>query len=148
MSSLRRISSASVDNTSSRRFFSRITCWDFCGFDQRFGSAACFSISANCWRNFPASKILPEVTYLIFQPCILLFQFFYHVDLHIKTTPDLFSVPCEPRRALRLKSFPIRASQRISGLLFSLPKGASAAPPQKLSHIDKQTSHPDAYRTW
>src|SRR6266581_1976398 len=108
MSSLRRISSASVDNPSSRRFFSR----------------------------------------LIFQPCILLFQFFYHVDLHIKTTPDLFSVLCEPRRALRLKSFPIRASQRISGLLFSVPKGASAAPPQKLSHIDKQTSHPDAYRTW
>src|SRR5439155_22983886 len=103
MSSLRRISSASVDNTSSRRFFSRITCWDFCGFDQRFGSAACFSISANCWRNFPASKILAEVTYLIFQTCILLFDFFHHVDLQIKTTPDLFSVLCEPRCALRFK---------------------------------------------
>src|SRR5207247_11326270 len=104
MSSLRRISSASVDNTSSRRFFSRITCWDFCGFDQRFGSAACFSISANCWRNFPASKILPEVTYLIFQTCILLFQFFHHV--YLPPSPYSSQRPCAPPRSLRLKCLP------------------------------------------
>src|SRR5436305_14954589 len=104
MSSLRRISSASVDNTSSRRFFSRITCWDFCGFDQRFGSAACFSISPNCWRNFPASKILPEVTYLIFQTCILLLQFFDHV--HLPPSPYSSQRLCAPQRSLRLECVP------------------------------------------
>ena len=51
--------SVSVANMSSRRFFSRITCWDLAGFDHRFGSEACFSISASCGRSLPASKVLP-----------------------------------------------------------------------------------------
>jgi len=37
-----------------------MTCWDRWGFDHRFGSADCFSISASCGRTFSASKILPK----------------------------------------------------------------------------------------
>src|SRR5690242_7008017 len=147
MSSLRRVSSASVDNISSRRFFSRITCWDFWGFDQRFGSAACFSISTNCWRSFPASKILPEVTYLILQPCIFLFEFFHHVASP-KSVRDLLG--CS-----RLKSYrrgpkdlaKIAKHRTIRCSLFSISEGSLTTLLIKLSHIDKQTSHPDAYRT-
>ena len=62
---MRRIRSASVASMSSRRFFSRITCWDFWGFDQRFGSEACFSISASCGRSLPASKVLPKFADLV-----------------------------------------------------------------------------------
>src|ERR1700758_4302596 len=78
MSPLRRMSSASVARASSTRFFSRITCWDLSGFDQRLGSEACFSISVNCWRSFPASKVLLEGTDFVFQRSVLLFEFFNH----------------------------------------------------------------------
>src|SRR5271165_503648 len=62
----------------SRRFRSRITCWDFSGFAHKFGSDACFSISANCWRSLLASKILPQVVNLGLERSVLLFQFFQH----------------------------------------------------------------------
>jgi hypothetical protein len=60
------------------RFFSRITCCDRSGFDQRFGSEACFSISVSCWRSLSASKVLLEGTDFIFQRSVLLFEFFNH----------------------------------------------------------------------
>src|SRR5579872_7492225 len=78
MSSLWRMRSVSLANISSKRFFSRITVWDFCGFDQRFGSDACFSISVSRWRRLTASKILPKFADFIFQDCIFFFKFFYH----------------------------------------------------------------------
>src|ERR1700756_1072741 len=80
MSSLRRDKSASVAKASSRRFFSRMTCWDFSGFDQRLGSEACFSTSVNCSRTLDASKVLPQSANLVFQSAKLLFQFFDHQD--------------------------------------------------------------------
>src|SRR6266849_4151068 len=60
VSSPRRARSASVVSTCSNRFFSRMTCWERSGFDHRFGSADCLSISASCGRTFSASKILPK----------------------------------------------------------------------------------------
>src|SRR5437660_8821255 len=78
MSPVRRIRSASVESIPSRRFFSRITCWDLCGFDHRFGSAACLSISASCGRSLPASKVLPEFADLLLQSCIFLLEFLNH----------------------------------------------------------------------
>src|SRR5579863_6490688 len=80
MSPPRRARSASVASTCSRRFFSRMTCWDFCGFDHRFGSAACFSISASWGRILSASKILPEFVHLLAQLFVRLFQFLIHED--------------------------------------------------------------------
>ena len=38
-----------------------MTCCERCGFDHKFGSADCFSISLSCGRSLSASKILPEV---------------------------------------------------------------------------------------
>jgi len=67
-----------VVSTSSRRLRSRITCCDLPGFDQRFGSDACFWISANCWRSLPASKILPEIVDLRLEGGVLLFEFVQH----------------------------------------------------------------------
>src|SRR5271165_1023515 len=78
MSSPRRARSASVVSTCSSRFFSRMICCDRCGFDQRFGSEACFSISASCGRTFSASKITPEVVNLLAQLLVGLFQLLIH----------------------------------------------------------------------
>src|ERR1051326_3491360 len=78
MSSVRRARSASVASTCSRRFFSRITCCERRGFDHRFGSAACFSISANCGRILPVSKILPKFVDLLAELVVFLFQFLIH----------------------------------------------------------------------
>src|SRR4030095_15066546 len=78
MSSLRRARSASVASASSRRFFSRITRWDFSELDQRFGSEASFSTSLSCWRSLPASKILPQSTHFFLKGGVLLFEFFDH----------------------------------------------------------------------
>src|SRR5579863_214813 len=78
MSSLWRMRLASLPNISSRRFFSRMTCCDFWGFDQRLGSEACFSISANRGRRLPASKILPKFANFVFQGRIFFFKLFDH----------------------------------------------------------------------
>src|SRR5579859_915355 len=78
MSSVRRARSASVASTCSRRFFSRITCCERSGFDHKFGSAACFSISANCGRILPVSKILPKFVDLLAELVVFLFQFLIH----------------------------------------------------------------------
>src|SRR5579864_9140995 len=78
MSSPWRMRLDSFANISSRRFFSRMTSWDFCGFDQRLGSDACFSISVRRWRRLPASKILPKFANFVFQGCIFFFQLFDH----------------------------------------------------------------------
>src|SRR5579864_2302038 len=78
MSSPWRMRAASLANISSRRFFSRMTVWDFWGFDQRFGSEACFSTSVKRWRRLPASKILPKFANLVFQGCVFFFQLFDH----------------------------------------------------------------------
>jgi hypothetical protein len=80
MSSERRARSASVESTCSSRFFSRITCCERCGFDHRFGSAACFSISASCGRTFSASKILPEFVGFLVQLLVFVDQFLIHED--------------------------------------------------------------------
>src|SRR5262245_43541925 len=80
MSAPRRLRSASVDNIASRRFFSRITVWDFWALLQRLGSAACLSTSANWSRSLPASKILLKVAYFLFQRGVFLFQIFDHYD--------------------------------------------------------------------
>src|SRR5579862_429471 len=80
MSSPRRARSASVESTCSNRFFSRITCWDRCGFDQRLGSADCFSISASCGRTFSASKILPKFADLFVQLFVFQNQLLIHAD--------------------------------------------------------------------
>src|SRR5579864_9448204 len=78
MSSPWRMRLDSFANISSRRFFSRMTSWDFCGFDQRLGSEACFSISVRRWRRLPASKILPKFADFVFQHSIFLFQLIDH----------------------------------------------------------------------
>src|SRR6202790_5739899 len=80
MSSPRRAKSASVVSTCSNRFFSRITCWDRCGFDHRFGSADCFSISASCGRTFSASKILPKFVDLLAEFFVFQDQLLIHED--------------------------------------------------------------------
>src|ERR1700683_1532637 len=81
MSSPRRTKSASVARRCSRRFFSRITCWDRWGFDHRFGSAACLSISASCGRSLSASKILPEFLHFLVQLFVFLFEFLSHEEV-------------------------------------------------------------------
>ena len=78
MSSPRRAKSASVARTCSSLFFSRITCCERCGFDHKFGSEACFSISANCGRSFSASKILPEIVGFLAQLFVFLFELLIH----------------------------------------------------------------------
>src|SRR5262249_35031784 len=78
MSSFRRARSASVASASSRRFFSRITRWDFSELDQRFGLEASFSTSVSCWRSLPASKVLPQSAHFFLQGGVLLFEFFDH----------------------------------------------------------------------
>src|SRR5579862_8729331 len=81
MSSVRRSRSASVASTCSRRFFSRITCCERCGFDHKSGSAACFSISASCGRSLSASKILPKFAGFLAQLFVFLFQLLIHEDV-------------------------------------------------------------------
>src|SRR5689334_14432414 len=81
MSSARRARSASVASTCSRRFFSRITCCERCGFDHKLGSAACFSISASCGRSLPASKILPEIVGFLAQLFVFLFELLIHEEV-------------------------------------------------------------------
>src|SRR5580700_643291 len=88
MSSTCRIRFASLPNISSRRFFSRMIVWDFCGFDQRFGSEACFSISVRRWRRLPASKILPKFANFVFQDCVFFFQLFDHDVVLLKFPRD------------------------------------------------------------
>src|SRR6266446_5849546 len=78
MSSPRRARSASVESTCSRRFFSRMTCWDLWGFDHRFGSAACFSISASWGRSFAGSKILPQFVHFLAYFLVFLLEFLIH----------------------------------------------------------------------
>src|ERR1700690_41637 len=81
MSSPWRMRSASVANTPSRRFFSRMTFWDCWRSAQRLGSLARFSTSASCSRSLPASKVLPEITDFVLQRGVFLFQFFDHFFL-------------------------------------------------------------------
>jgi len=50
-----------------------MTCCERWGFDHRFGSDACFSISASCGRTFSASKILPEIVGFLAQLFVFLF---------------------------------------------------------------------------
>src|SRR5579883_3495993 len=78
MSPARRVSSSSVARASSRRLFSRMTCWERSGLDQRLGSAACCSISPSCWRSLAASKVLLERTDSVLQGRVLLLEFFNH----------------------------------------------------------------------
>src|SRR5216683_3160148 len=78
MSSVRRTRSVSVASRCSSRFFSRMTCWDFCGFDHRFGSAACLSISARCWRKVLASKVLLEFADFDLQQRVFLLEILDH----------------------------------------------------------------------
>src|SRR5579864_2260079 len=80
MSSPRRARSASVESKCSNRFFSRMTCWDRWGFDHRFGSADCFSISASCGRTFSASKILPKFVDLFIQLFVFQDKLLIHED--------------------------------------------------------------------
>jgi len=62
-----------VASALSSRFFSRITCCDFSGFDQSVGSAVCFSISLSFSRRRGASKILLKIADLIAECGIFLF---------------------------------------------------------------------------
>src|SRR5437879_12669524 len=105
MSSARRARSASVASTCSRRFFSRMTCCERCGFDQRFGSEACFSISASCGRTFSVSKILPEIVGFLAQLLVFLFQLLIHADvsafLHCANVKRSFSAPVERIRTAK-----------------------------------------------
>src|SRR6266496_393986 len=80
MSSPRRTRSVSVVSTCSNRFFSRITCWERCGLDHRFGSADCFSTSANCGRTLSASKILPKFVDLLVELFVFEDQLLIHED--------------------------------------------------------------------
>src|SRR6202044_4058221 len=97
MSSLRRPRSASVESRYSRRFFSRITCFERCGSDHKFGSADCFSISASCGRSLSASKILPEFADLLAQRPVFLFQLLIHEDCSafLRITKRETSAPAE-----------------------------------------------------
>src|SRR5215472_11873130 len=81
MSSPRRARSLSVASTCSSLFFSRMTCCERCGFDHRFGSDACFSISASCGRSFSASKILPEIVRFLAQLFVFLFELLIHAEV-------------------------------------------------------------------
>src|ERR1700677_5289052 len=80
MSSPRRAKSASVASKCSSRFFSRITCCERCGFDHKFGSADCFSISLSWGRSLSESKILPELAHLFAQRAIFLVELLIHED--------------------------------------------------------------------
>src|SRR6201993_4902285 len=80
MSSPRGGRAASVESKCSNRFFSRMTCWDRWGFDHRFGSSDCFSISASCGRTFSASKILPKFVDLFVQLFVFQNQLLIHAD--------------------------------------------------------------------
>src|SRR5579864_8407980 len=91
MSSPWRMRLDSFANISSRRFFSRMTVWDFCGFDQRLGSEACFSISLRRWRRLPASKILPKFADFVFQRRVFLFELFDHYVVLSKTVREPLS---------------------------------------------------------
>src|SRR5579863_5035422 len=122
MSSLRRARSASVTSRCSRRFFSRITCCERCGFDHRFGSADCFSISASCGRTFSASKILPKFVDLLAEFFVFQHQLLIHED-----------------ESTLLTSLGYESWKKQS---------ASAALLWKLSHTHTRTSHRAAYRTW
>src|SRR5579863_7741484 len=101
MSSPRRTRSASVASKCSSRFFSRITCCERCGFDHRFGSEDCFSISASCGRSFYASKILPEFAHLFAQCPVFLFELLIHEDgsaflpVVLKSPKRVSSAPAE-----------------------------------------------------
>jgi hypothetical protein len=66
-----------------------MTCWDFCGFDQRLGSEACFSISVRRWRRLPESKILPKLADFVFQRRVFFFELFDHVDVLLKIVPQV-----------------------------------------------------------
>jgi hypothetical protein len=57
-----------------------MTCCERWGFDQRFGSADCFSISASCGRTFSASKILPKFVGFFIQFFVFQHQFLIHED--------------------------------------------------------------------
>src|SRR5215469_9800702 len=74
----RRERSASVASEVSRRFFSRMTCWDLSGLDQSDGSAVCFSTSLSFSRSLGASKILLKVVDSFAKRGVFLFQFFDH----------------------------------------------------------------------
>src|SRR6266852_9437860 len=78
MSPVRRTKSSSVESRCSKRFFSRMTCWDFCGLDHRLGLAACLSISARCWRKVLASKVLLEFADFALQQRIFLLEILDH----------------------------------------------------------------------
>jgi hypothetical protein len=69
-----------VASICSSRFFSRITCCERCGFDHKFGSEDCFSISVSCGRSLSASKILPEFAHLFAQRAVFLFELLIHED--------------------------------------------------------------------
>ncbi len=73
MSPERRASSSCVASAFSSRFFSRITCCDFSGFDQSVGSAVCFSISLSFSRSLGASKILLKIVDLLAEGGVFLF---------------------------------------------------------------------------
>src|SRR5271165_6499199 len=89
MSPVRRSNSASVASRCSRRFFSRMTCWDFCGFDHRLGSAACLSISARCGRRLLPSKVLLELADFALQQYVFLFEILDHAfDLPVPEVSD------------------------------------------------------------
>src|SRR5580700_3053130 len=92
MSSPRRARSASVASKCSSRFFSRITCCERCGFDHKFGSADCFSISLSCGRSLSASKILPELAHLLAQRPVFLLELLIHEDAST-FLPDLRGSP-------------------------------------------------------
>src|SRR5260221_564709 len=82
---------------SSRRFFSRMTCWDFWGFAQRLVSEACFSTSVSRWRRLPASKILPKFADFIFQGRIFFFKLFDHDDVVLlKLSPETLEATSLP----------------------------------------------------
>src|SRR6266705_306459 len=89
MSPVRRTKSSSVESRCSKRFFSRMTCWDFCGFDHRFGSAACLSISARCWRRVLASKVLLKLADFDLQRRVFLLE----VLDHSRSFPFSFRLP-------------------------------------------------------
>jgi hypothetical protein len=55
-----------------------MTCCDFSGSAQKFGSETFFSSSASCERTLDGSKILPQVVDLVFEGGEFAFEFFNH----------------------------------------------------------------------
>jgi hypothetical protein len=55
-----------------------MVCCEVSEFDQKFGSAIFFSMSANCWRRRGASKILPQLGDLLQERSEFAFEFFDH----------------------------------------------------------------------